>query len=159
MSRHVFAFDQPDRFVVGTVGLPGERTFYLQATDAGRTVSVVLEKVQVSLLADRLGDLLQEAHERLGATIPNEIAELVDMDPLENPVDTEFRVGSLGLIWDASNDTVVVEASAVGEQDASDDELDLLRVRITPADARAFVERAQQIIRQGVRLAHSAACR
>ena len=62
MPRQVHLFDRPARFVAGTVGQPGDRTFYLQATGAGRTVSVALEKVQVSLLADALGlhlDLFQ----------------------------------------------------------------------------------------------------
>ena len=50
----------PSRFIAGTVGQPGDRTFYLQATESGRTVSVALEKVQVALLADRLEELLGE---------------------------------------------------------------------------------------------------
>jgi uncharacterized repeat protein (TIGR03847 family) len=50
----VYSYDPPERFVAGTVGQPGERTFYLQASAAGRVTSVALEKVQVSLLAERL---------------------------------------------------------------------------------------------------------
>jgi len=44
MARRVYNFENPDRFVAGTVGQPGNRTFYLQARDANRIVSVVLEK-------------------------------------------------------------------------------------------------------------------
>ena len=51
-------FDPPERFVAGTVGPPGGRTFFLQASGDGRLVSVSLEKVQVSVLADRVNDLL-----------------------------------------------------------------------------------------------------
>ena len=57
----VHAFDPPERFVAGTVGPPGGRTFFLQASGEGRLVSVSLEKVQVSVLADRVNDLL-DAH-------------------------------------------------------------------------------------------------
>ena len=53
----VFYYDPPDRFVAGSVGQPGDRTFYLQATSAGRVTSVALEKFQVSLLAERLDEL------------------------------------------------------------------------------------------------------
>ena len=49
----VYFYDPPDRFVAGAVGQPGERIFYLQATSSGRVTSVVLEKFQVSLLAER----------------------------------------------------------------------------------------------------------
>ena len=60
MPRRLFLFDPPERFVAGTVGQPGSRTFYLQARRAGQVVSVVLEKVQVAVLAERLGVLLDE---------------------------------------------------------------------------------------------------
>ena len=32
VPRQIFFFDPPDRFVAGTVGQPGDRTFYLQAS-------------------------------------------------------------------------------------------------------------------------------
>ena len=60
MARQIFVFDKPSRFVAGTVGEPGDRTFFLQATDGARVVSVALEKQQVAVLADRLEQLLDE---------------------------------------------------------------------------------------------------
>ena len=59
MSRRMYFFDPPDRFVAGTVGEPGQRTFFIQARKAGQVVSVVLEKVQVAVLANRLNQLLE----------------------------------------------------------------------------------------------------
>ena len=49
MSRRRYLFDPPERFVAGTVGQPGDRTFFLQARDGPRVVSIVLEKVQVAV--------------------------------------------------------------------------------------------------------------
>src|SRR6201994_5030132 len=69
MARQVHVFDPPERFVAGTVGAPGERTFYLQATGAGRTISVALEKAQVALLAEKVGELLEEVRRR-GIDVP-----------------------------------------------------------------------------------------
>jgi uncharacterized repeat protein (TIGR03847 family) len=54
MPRQFFLFERPRRFVAGTVGTPGERTFYLQAADGARVISVALEKHQVAVLADRI---------------------------------------------------------------------------------------------------------
>jgi hypothetical protein len=51
MSRAIHVFRTPDRFVAGTVGQPGNRTFYLQAVHDNRVISVVLEKQQVAVLA------------------------------------------------------------------------------------------------------------
>ena len=61
MPRRRYLFDPPERFVAGTVGRPGDRTFFLQARDGPRVVSVVLEKVQVAVLADRLGRAARRA--------------------------------------------------------------------------------------------------
>src|SRR5918994_249217 len=112
MARQVHLFDRPDRFIAGTVGQPGDRTFSLQATGEGRTVSVALEKVQVTLLADRLEELLGEVQRRLGVPAPEEPAA-DDNEPLDTPVDEEFRVGAMGLAWDGDAELVVVEAQGV----------------------------------------------
>lgn len=149
MARQLFAFEEPRRFIVGTVGEPGERVFYLQAADEQRTVSVVLEKIQVVLLAQRLDELLDEAERRLGVAIPEDVSDLVDNEPMANPVEEEFRVGALGLIWDAPNQSVLVEAIAADDEGLPDDERDILRVRLTPAQARAFVTRAELMVTAG----------
>jgi uncharacterized repeat protein (TIGR03847 family) len=163
MSHHVYAFEPPERFVAGTVGAPGERTFFLQARGGGRLVSVALEKVQVSLLAEKLEELLQEAHRRFGVDLAGEpVVETADNEPLDTPLDEEFRVGTLGLQFDVDTATVIIEAIAVGEDEAEepdedpdeDDEIvtadrDRLRVRLTPAATRAFIERAKRVVASG----------
>lgn len=152
MTHQVYAFEPPDRFVVGTVGEPGDRTFYLQATGQGRVVSVVLEKVQVSLLAEKLDELLGEANRRFGVPVSDADTAEVDNEPLAAPVEEEFRVGTLGLAFDVDTSTVVIEAIEVGESDNDEEpspELDRLRVRITPAETRAFIERARRVVAAG----------
>src|SRR5215212_1307185 len=124
MTHQVYAFEPPERFVAGTVGPPGERTFFLQARGGGRLVSVALEKVQVALLAEKLDELLVEAHRRFGVELPASAEGPTDNEPLETPLDEEFRVGTLGLAFDVDTATVVIEAIAVGEGDAEEDEED-----------------------------------
>ncbi|GAA4618159.1 DUF3090 domain-containing protein [Saccharopolyspora hordei] len=158
MARVIHVFRQPDRFVAGTVGEPGDRTFYLQATEDVRTVSVQLEKQQVSVLAERIGALLDEVQRRFNAELPAQTPEeLVDTDPLQVPVDEEFRVGTMGLGWDAETEAVVVELLAVTDEeidesvvlDDTEEGPDALRVFLTPAHARAFAERAERVINAG----------
>jgi uncharacterized repeat protein (TIGR03847 family) len=174
MTHQVHAFEPPERFVAGTVGEPGDRTFFLQARGGGRVVSVALEKVQVSLLAEKLEELLTEASRRFGVDLP-ELPVLAghDNEPLDTPVDEEFRVGTLGLAFDVDSETVVIEAIEAGEADAEielgadddedvaipddddededepDDDLDRLRVRLTPTAARAFIDRARRVVNAG----------
>ncbi|MEU1397470.1 DUF3090 domain-containing protein [Micromonospora zamorensis] len=168
MTHQVHAFEPPERFVAGTVGPPGERTFFLQARGGGRLVSVALEKVQVSLLAEKLEELLTEAQRRFGVDLPELAPVIGDNEPLDTPVDEEFRVGTLGLAFDVDTATVVIEAIAAGEvepevelgdegdEDEDDDEdeepdedLDRLRVRLTPQATRHFIERARRVVNAG----------
>lgn len=149
MTRRLFVFDDPDRFVAGTVGQPGDRTFYLQARKGGALVSVALEKVQVAALAERLEDLL-DAVEATPASRPDDDAVL------EEPVVELFRVGAMALAWDAASDAVVIEAQTPTEDgdyvelpDEADDGPDLLRVRIDAPTARSFVRRAEALLGAG----------
>ncbi len=163
MTHQVHAFEPPERFVAGTVGPPGERTFFLQARGGGRLVSVALEKVQVVLLADKLEELLTEARRRFATEVPDAAGGAPDNAPLDTPVDEEFRVGTLGLAFDVESTTVLIEAVAAGEGEDAEDEpgesddddeiidadLDRLRVRLTPAATRAFIARARLVVSAG----------
>ena len=95
----VIDFDPPDRFVAGTVGPPGQRTFFLQASEGPRVTSVSLEKQQVVVLADRVNDLLDDF---AGGDATEDVAvEVEDNAPLDTPIEDEFRVGTMSLGWDA----------------------------------------------------------
>ncbi len=160
MPRQVFEYDQPERFVAGTVGEPGQRTFFLQARAGARVTSVALEKQQVAVLAERIDDLLDEVLRRTGGTAPIPAAapsELEDSGPLEAPIVEDFRVGTMALSWDGDAERVVVEAQAASEDGDGPDELvegdddgpDLLRVRVTASVARAFAKRALSVVAAG----------
>ena len=150
MTRRLFIFDDPDRFVAGTVGDPGDRAFYLQARKGGALVSVGIEKVQVAALAARLDDLLDAVE------APTAIQVVTDEHPLEEPVVELFRVGAMALAWDPAAEAVVIEAQTPTEDgdylelpDDADDGPDLLRVRMAPADARGFARRAEALVAAG----------
>jgi uncharacterized repeat protein (TIGR03847 family) len=168
VSRQVFLYDPPDRFIAGTVGLPGRRTFYLQASASGRTTSVALEKAQVEALAERIDELLDEVVRRSGGNAPVPAvapAEVDDTEPLETPVEEEFRVGTMALAWDGDGERMVVEAQAVVELEADSDEdladaeerllqddengPPMLRVRLDGTMARAFAKRALEVVNAG----------
>jgi len=149
MTRRLFVFDEPDRFVAGTIGEPGDRAFYLQARKGSALVSVAVEKVQVAVLAQRLEDLLDAVDAPLRPAPTDEVA-------LEEPVVELFRVGAMALAWDAGTDAVVIEAQTPTEDgdyvelpDDAEDGPDLLRVRINAADARGFVRRAEALLTAG----------
>ena len=161
VARRAFVFDPPDRFVAGTVGQPGSRTFFLQARDGSRVISIVLEKTQVALLAERLGRLLLELEQRGSDELaPGKPAD--DVGPLDEPLNEAFRAGTLTLGWDGDRETILLEARAETEEeddpegfeaieklDYDSEGPDILRVRLDVNAARAFVERALRIVRAG----------
>ena len=156
MPRVIHVFRQPERFVAGTVGEPGDRSFYLQAIEEARTVSVLLEKQQVTVLAERITALLQEVARRFGPDVPT-VAGDPDADPLAVPLEEEFRVGTMGLGWDADSRTIVIELLAVSEEEVDESVVlddgeegpDALRVFLSPVQAKAFAERAEKVVSAG----------
>jgi uncharacterized repeat protein (TIGR03847 family) len=163
MAPLVHGFDPPERFVAGTVGPPGSRTFFLQARSGARVVSVALEKQQVAALAERIDELLDEVmnSQQTTATIPA-VAPLGldDSEPLEQPIEEEFRAGTMTLSWDPADERVVIEVfpfteAAVVAPDQVDEDFEepdpeeIFLVRISAAAARAFVKRAAQVLEAG----------
>ncbi|MCW2750830.1 MAG: hypothetical protein JWR83_1940 [Aeromicrobium sp.] len=164
MAPIVHGFDWPDRFVVGTVGQPGERTFFIQARAGKQLVSVAIEKQQSAALAERIEEILDElmAEDGNPFSVPALTPEgLVDNDPLEQPVEEEFRAGAMGLGWDPSTAQIVIEAFPIIEVDADElDELEaddvievepteVLVVRIPVGTARAFAKRTREVVGAG----------
>ncbi|HEU5485768.1 MAG TPA: DUF3090 domain-containing protein [Microlunatus sp.] len=171
MAILVHRYDSPDRFVAGTVGQPGERTFFLQAREGNRITSVVVEKQQVSVLAEHLDKVLDEVLRRSGpaAQVPPAHDKPSDTDPLDAPITEEFRVGTMTIAWDAEINKIVIELfSNVDEEDEAGDETELSAaaaaalegsdevnadevfvVKITPSYARDFVARAQALVAAG----------
>src|SRR5450759_696511 len=156
----VLEFDPPDRFVAGTVGPPGQRTFFLQASAGSRLASVSLEKQQLSTLADRVNDLLDDFAAGEAAEMVAEVLE--DLDPLATPIEDEFRVGTMSLGWDAERRVVIVECHDGQAELLVDDQGEptleperpgdfetVLRVVIEPAPARAFARRCSKVVAAG----------
>ncbi|WP_338155506.1 DUF3090 domain-containing protein [Arsenicicoccus dermatophilus] len=166
--QHVF--DPPERFVAGTVGPPGQRTFFLQAAGRGRLTSMSLEKQQVQVLADRCNDLIDMYAPIEGSEAAASL--LQDNDPLGTPIEDEFRIQSLGLAYEPVRGVVVIDC-ADGDLDVDgDDPLEeaarddaraatglteqqatppttVVRVVLSPAQARAFARRSLALVAAG----------
>ncbi|MCW2748122.1 MAG: hypothetical protein JWP10_1264 [Nocardioidaceae bacterium] len=159
MAPIVHAFDWPDRFVVGTVGGPGARTFFIQVRAGNQIISVAVEKEQSAVLAERMDEVLDElmADDSNSYSIPALAPEeLVDIDPLDQPVEEQFRAGAMSLGWDPATAQIVIEAFPLVESDEEDLEQvevivpeEILRVRIPVGSARAFAKRTRDVVGAG----------
>lgn len=158
MSPVIHSFDWPDRFVVGTVGNPGSRTFYLQVRTRGELLSVALEKQQSAALGQRLDEVLEELRSQEGNpfSVPKLTPEaIVDNEPLDQPVQEQFRVGAMSLGWDPSTAQIVIEAIPFTQEDTEEadqtesEPSEILVVRVPVGAARAFAERTREVVDAG----------
>ncbi len=159
MPRRVLVHDPPDRFVAGTVGPPGERTFFLQAVSGDVVHTIQAEKEQVRLLAMRMQEILDEtlASDPMSG-IPQASPEgHSELQVLASPLEPEFTVAALALGWNRSTHRLVVEAHAGLNEDEDvpdletdpEDGPDVLRVRLTGTAARVFAEHALRVVAAG----------
>jgi uncharacterized repeat protein (TIGR03847 family) len=157
MTPIVYEFNPVERFVAGTVGVPGERTFFIQARTGTRIVSVVVDKSQVIALGERTKIMLRE----IKKSDPTLSIKALGTDdaPLEQPIFEEFRAGVIAMAWDSENTVIVYELREMtSSDDKEEDELifdekdlsvDLLRVHVSPSQAAAFAKRCLSLANAG----------
>lgn len=143
-----FEFDEVDHLTAGTVGPPGQRVFYLQASAGGAVVTLKVEKGQVAALVTYITALLSDLS-------PPEPPS-TDMSLIE-PVVPEWVVGALGVSYDELSDRVVLLAQELvvredveGEVD-DDEDLDagVARFTSTREQAAALAARGLELVAAG----------
>ena len=110
----------PDVFTADFTGRPGARTFYLQARGSSGVHSFLLEKQQVAILAEKLQEMLLviDENDTVKSTPPQR-------DPglrLEEPVEPEWRIGTIGLLYDETRDVVVLVLQEVRPEEEEEEE-------------------------------------
>src|SRR5688572_5758162 len=146
---------EPEGFVVDYTGEPGHRTFFVQARAADRTLSYLLEKQQVAVLADKLREVLVlvDADDPVLTATPARDPAL----RLEAPIEPEWRIGTIGLSYDDTTGHVIVALQPVEESDEPEElppaELEpdefAVRFRLRPDQVRAFVLHALHVVGEG----------
>ena len=89
-----------ERITTDAVGEPGFRVFYLQARSVSQTVTVIVEKQQVQLLAASVLELLADLELETAASALDEALEL------EEPFDPRWRAGRLSIGYECSMSAV-----------------------------------------------------
>jgi len=146
MTSQKWSFDQPDRFIVGTIGAPGEREFYFQIRQKNILVSLATEKSQATALAERISTIIREIKKSapLSAVNPGPI----DDQPLELPLDSEFVVGAIGIAFDPA--LLEIEISFRGDDEVDDEDLGpLVEIHLDLSMALAFAQRTMSLVAAG----------
>ncbi len=147
------SFTNLTRFTCGTIGQPGDRTFYLQFQSGYQTISLSLEKSQVAALGERLLFMLKEI--RLShPLVPKPILNR-DLLPLEMPLEDEFRIGSIAIFYDEGSSLIQIDLRELDLGDDQEielsnfDDIDVIRLFISVDQARTFADRAELVVAAG----------
>lgn len=116
MTDFTYDLKPVQRIIADAVGQPGNRTFFLQARQGARLVSLIMEKQQVAALAASTLQLLEELEER-NPKLPRARSQVKRLS-LDMPLNPAFRVGQLGLGYDEEADLVVIVAQSLALSDA-----------------------------------------
>ena len=137
------SFDLPDvdGFTAGTVGPAGQRTFFLQATAGPQTVTLKVEKQQVTALADYLADMLDDLPEPETGSIPDDLS-------LSTPIDPEWAVASMGVAYVESRDRVALWAEQLQREDDESSPA-TSRFQLTRGQVAAFIRHARELVAAG----------
>ena len=140
----------PEIFTADYVGSPGERSFYVQARDSSATHSYEIEKQQIVALAEKLREVLVlvDQEDTVLSTEPARDPALA----LAQPIEPDYRIGTIGLAYDESSDVVLVilqpadaeeTDEVIIESDAGD------RLLLRRDQVRAFILHATSILSEG----------
>ncbi len=146
MAEFSYDLEAVQRITAGAVGRPGQRVFYIQARRGSRLISLLAEKEQVAALAEALGRLLDKLGEENPRLATSDDMFVTDMS-LEEPIEPEFRVGQMGLGYDADRDMVVLQIQGLPDENSED--IPTARFSATRPQMRALSVHAGHVVAAG----------
>lgn len=135
-----------EHIVVGAVGPPGARVFYVQAVEGTRTVTLKVEKQQVAALAEQLVEIL----DRLARSVGADRVEPPPPFDLTEPLEPLFAAGTIGVGFDEERDLVLLEFEELDLEEGGDDsELGTVRIWASRTRMRSFALHAADVVSAG----------
>ncbi len=143
----IIELDDLDALGAGAYGVPGDRTFLVQAVKGADVTSILLEKEQVRILAKEVLKFL----EQLDAEHPDATGDEFGLDGAVREAIAVFRARVLGIGWDARRSRIVIELREWPEDMEPDDGSDarVARIFATRSQARAMARNGKLAVESG----------
>lgn len=149
MPRFELDLDPVDHLTADAIGKPGQRVFYLQAWQAERTVTLLIEKFQLQSLSVGVEQFLAEVAEQ-NPDLPEASASFdEERMRIHPPVDPMFRIGEIGLGYDQARDRAVIIASEVVLEGAEPETAGIVRIWCTRDQLRALARWSAEVVARG----------
>lgn len=149
MPRVEYDLKPVRRITASAVGVPGQRTFYLQARDDERLLTLLCEKSDAGNLALALDELVDQLDQKQPPQAPYAPIPEADLE-LEEPLEPAFRIGHIGIGYDEDEDAIVIVAYEMPESEDTDAEtLAVARFWLSRAQARAMANHSAHVVAAG----------
>lgn len=152
MAQHNHIELKPVKHITtDAIGPPGQRVFYIQGSNDEQSIAVIVEKFQVQTLAVGVEQFLAEVNGKF-PDLPDASADYDEKKmKIHPPVEALFRVGQVGLGYDAEADLVALELreGVAGEDQEADEDLRVVRLWCTRSQIRALVNWGIEVADRG----------
>jgi uncharacterized repeat protein (TIGR03847 family) len=149
MPRFEIDVDPCDHITADALGAPGQRVFYLQAYQAARTVTIIIEKIQLQSLSVGLEQFLAQLSQQnpdLTEASAEFVAEHMRINP---PLEPVFRAGEIGLGYDKERDLVVLVTREILLDGDEPEDAAVIRYWCTRAQAHALARWGVDVVQRG----------
>ena len=149
MSEDEIDLQPVTHITTDALGPPGKRVFYIQGWQEQRSISLIVEKIQIQSLAVGFEQFLAEIYEKFPEMAEASADYEEDQMRIHPPVDPVFRVGELGLGYDAENDQVVLVAREIVNEEDDEGEARVVRFWCTRSQLRAMCRWGMEVASRG----------
>lgn len=149
MPRFEIDVDPCDHITTDAIGAPGQRIFYLQAFQDARTITIIIEKVQLQSLSVGVEQFLA----KLAEQNPNLSEDSADFHEehmrINPPLEPLFRAGEIGLGYDKERDLVVLVTREILLDGDDPEEAAIVRFWCTRSQAHALARWGVDVVKRG----------
>ena len=149
MTKQEYDLDPVDWITIDAIGQPGARTFYIQGRMAEKTVTVILEKIQVQTLCVGAEQFLLEVAQKFPGVTPYGADYAEESMHIQPPVDPVFRAGEIGLSYDSDEDKAIIVIREVLTNQASEEEVGEVRYWCTRSQLAAISKWGVELTSRG----------
>lgn len=127
MARTEIDLDPVLRLTTDAIGQPGQRIFYIQGRDEHTLVTLLIEKAQIQTLSLGVDQFMKELDDRFPGLDPASKDYSEEEMRIETPVEPLFRIGEIGLAYDADRDLVCLIANEIISEGMSEEDINVVR--------------------------------
>lgn len=149
MPRFEIDVDPVDHITADAIGKPGQRVFYIQAWQEQRTITVLIEKIQLQSLAVGVEQFLAEVHRQL-PHLKDASSDYIEAQMhIHPPVEPLFRVGEVGLGYERERDRIVLQVRELLAEDQDPDSAAVIRFWCTREQIRKMARWGAEVVSRG----------